>query len=248
MAELPIIVPEWPAPPKVRACSTTRIGGVSRPPYDRLNLGEHVGDDPQAVASNRRRLVDALQLPGEPAWLKQVHGCGVVEAGQAGCEADAVVAHEPGKVCAVLTADCLPVLLCEREGRSVAALHAGWRGLADGVIEAGVAAMGLPAERLMAWLGPAIGPDAFEVGEEVREAFMQHDPAAASAFQPSVNEGRWMADLYRLARQRLNGLGVEAVYGGGLCTYSDPQRFFSYRRDGATGRMASLIWVVDGGR
>ncbi|MFN2310041.1 MAG: peptidoglycan editing factor PgeF [Gammaproteobacteria bacterium] len=246
------ITPDWPAPSWVRAVTTTRRGGVSRGAYAAMNLAAHVGDAPQAVAANRAALRQALGLPAEPVWLRQVHGRGVVEADRAapnamdamdaeGAEGDAAVSRAPGTVCAVLTADCLPVLLCDRAGTCVGAAHAGWRGLAGGVIEATVAALGVPAAGLLAWLGPAIGPQAFEVGDEVREAFVARDAAAAAAFQ--AQGARWHADLYRLARLRLAALGVAGVYGGGDCTYADPARFYSYRRDGATGRLATLIWL-----
>jgi YfiH family protein len=238
------IRPEWPAPPRVKACVTTRRGGVSDSPYDSFNLAEHVGDTASAVAANRRRLHEALALPTEPRWLAQVHGTTVLPAASAGpgCEADASFTTRPGVVCAVLTADCLPVLLCDRGGGVIAVAHAGWRGLAAGVLEASVAALGLPGESLLAWLGPAIGPGAFEVGDEVREAFMALEPSAQAAFRPSPS-GRWLADLYALARQRLAMCGVHAVYGGDYCTYTDAARFYSYRRDGRTGRMATLMWL-----
>jgi len=237
--------PEWPAPPRVKAVCTTRRGGVSLGPYAELNLGDHVGDDPSAVARNRSLLCESLGLPEEPRWLSQVHGRAVASAVEVrrGCEADAAVATEAGYVCAVLTADCLPLLFCDRAGTRVAAVHAGWRGLVEGVVEAAVADLGLPGSELLCWLGPAIGPDAFEVGSEVRERFLKSGgQAAASAFR-GRGDGKWLADIYELARQRLATLGVEAVSGGGLCTYSDPRSFFSYRRDGVTGRMASLIWL-----
>lgn len=238
------IVPDWPAPSRVRACVTTRGGGCSRGPWDSLNLGDHVGDDPLAVAANRERVVRALGLPAPPLWLKQVHGCDILEAerAQPGCEADGSVSRTPGKVCAVMSADCLPVLLCDRRGGCVAAVHAGWRGLAAGVIEAAVERMGVPSSGILAWLGPAIGPDRFEVGEEVRAAFLERDQGAAENFRPAGS--RWLADIYALARARLRHCGVEAVYGGAWCTFSDEARFFSYRRDGVTGRMASLIWLT----
>lgn len=233
------IVPDWPAPPRVGALVTTRAGGVSQGAYASCNLGAQVGDDPAAVAENRRRL--SARLPAEPLWLTQVHGNRVVRAGAAaqGAEADAAFTRQAGTVCAVLTADCLPVLLCARDGGAVAAIHAGWRGLAAGVIEATVVALG--ADALMAWLGPAIGPQAFEVGEEVRAAFVAADAGAAAAFHPTT-DGRWLADIYLLARRRLQRLGIADVYGGGECTRRDRARFYSYRRDGRTGRMASLIW------
>ncbi|HUW36212.1 MAG TPA: peptidoglycan editing factor PgeF [Rhodocyclaceae bacterium] len=237
------IVPGWPAPAAVRALATTRAGGVSVPPYHGCNLATHVGDEPRAVAENRRRLGSAL--PAEPLWLAQVHGTRVVNAEEAesGIEADACVARSAGRVCAVLTADCLPVLLADDAGSVVAAAHAGWRGLAAGVLEQTVAVMAVAPARLVVWLGPAIGPAAFEVGQEVREIFCAHDPAAAGAFAAN-DRGRWQCDLAALARQRLARAGVARVFGGGLCTYSDPGRFYSYRRDGVTGRMASLIWLA----
>lgn len=236
-----LILPDWPAPANVRACTTTRQGGVSAGPYASLNLGDHVGDDPAHVTENRARLRRELALPAEPLWLTQVHGIAVAE-GQGGC-ADASVAFAPGTVCTVMTADCLPLLLCDRAGTAVAAVHAGWRGLLAGVIEAAVARLRIPAAELLVWLGPAIGPQSFEVGEEVRTAFMAEDAAAAAAFRPAPG-GRWLADLYALARLRLARCGITAVYGGGLCTFSDAARFYSYRRDGVTGRMASLIWLA----
>lgn len=239
------ITPDWPAPARARAGTTTRQGGMSEVPYDSLNLGDHVGDAVQAVVENRRRLRDQRALPAEPVWLKQVHGVGVVDAAHVRGipEADAAFAHDAGVVCAVMTADCLPVLLCDQNGTVVAATHAGWRGLVDGVIEATVLRMGVSATKLMAWLGPAIGPAAFEVGDEVRAQFLAVDDAAATAFRPSP-QGRWLADIYLLARQRLARLGIERVYGGHWCTFNDQERFYSYRRDGVTGRMATLIWLA----
>jgi len=239
-----VILPDWPAPPHIRAVTTTRRGGHSRTPYATLNLADHVGDRPERVAANRARLRQCLALPGEPAWLCQVHKTGVVEARgrRAAPEGDGSVAQDPGVVCAVLTADCLPVLLCDRAGRRVAALHAGWRGLSAGIIEAGVRALEIPGEDLLAWLGPAIGPNAFEVGPEVRQVFVADDARAAHSFQPS-HGGRWMADIYQLARLRLSRLGVSAVYGGNYCTYTDAVRFYSYRSERTTGRMANLVWI-----
>jgi len=237
-----LLVPDWPAPANVRACVTTRAGGVSQAPFDSCNLGEHVGDDPAAVAENRRCLQALLGC--QPAWLTQVHGVAVVEADPAQvAEADASWSATPGVACAIMTADCLPVLFCDRAGSRVAAAHAGWRGLAAGVLEASVAALHCPADQVLVWLGPAIGPQAFEVGAEVREAFVAQHPEAAEAFVPSINPGRFMADLYRLARIRLAAIGVTAVYGGGMCTFSDAARFYSYRRVARTGRLASLIWL-----
>ncbi len=246
------LTPDWPAPANVHACMTTRAGGVSRQPFDSMNPAAHVGDDPEAVAENRHLL--RAWLPAEPAWLNQVHGENVV-----GCSevatlaelpcADASVAMQPGQVCAVLTADCLPVLFCDRAGTVVAAAHAGWRGLAGGVLEASVAALGVPPEDILVWLGAAIGQRAFEVGDEVRAAFVERHPLAAVAFRPAwagtLDESprKWLADLYALARIRLAAAGVSEVYGGEFCTFTDSGRFFSYRRDQTTGRMASLIWL-----
>lgn len=236
----PFIQPDWPAPANVHACVTTRAGGASTGPWQGLNLASHVGDDPAHVALNRAWL--RAQLPGEPLWLSQVHGtdCVIAEAATADCEADASVSFRAGQICAVLTADCLPVLFCTQDGQCVAAAHAGWRGLLAGVLENTVRAMRAPPESIMAWFGPAIGPHAFEVGSEVRTAFLAHDMAAAAAFVPHGD--KWLADIYALARQRLQAAGVAAIYGGDLCTVSDADRFYSYRRDGASGRMASLIW------
>ena len=238
-----LIVPDWPAPKNVRALQTTRNGGYSAAPYASLNLGDHVGDAPLAVARNRQLLVPLL--PSEPVWLKQVHGTEVADAGQATCwpQADACITSHPGAVCAVMTADCLPVLLCDEQGSVVGAAHAGWRGLCDGVIEQTVRAMNVPPPSLMAWLGPAIGPQAFEVDEEVRAAFVAQQPEAAAAFVPGATN-KWLADIYQLARLRLLALGITRIYGGGLCTHTDQKQFFSYRRDGATGRMGTFIWIA----
>lgn len=239
-----LIVPDWPAPARVRAASTTRQGGVSAPPYDRLNLADHVGDDPAFVAENRRRLMAAVGYPIEPAWLEQVHGNRVVAA-EACCEpiaADVAWTRKPGQPCVVMTADCLPVLLCDRAGMVVASAHAGWRGLAGGVISAAVGSMDAQPAELLAWLGPAIGPGSFEVGEEVRAAFLGLDGGNAGCFRPSP-AGRWLADLYELARRQLRNLGVKGVYGGSWCTFTEPERFFSYRRENRTGRMATFIWL-----
>lgn len=238
------IVPGWPAPANVRALVTTRSGGVSGGTYASLNLGLRTGDDPQAVAANRARL--RVMLPQEPKWLRQVHGCDVVEADTLADapEADASIARRPNTVCVVLVADCIPVLLADRAGTAVAIAHAGWRGLAAGVIERVVERMGPAAEDLVAYLGPGIGPRAFEVGADVRDAFLAGDARAEAAFTPHV-PGKWLADLFLLARQRLARAGVANIHGGGLCTYSDARRFFSYRRERATGRMAALIWRTD---
>lgn len=242
MAEAAFIYPDWPAPARVAAVSSTRLGGFSRAPWNGFNLGGHVGDDPSAVAANRRQLFQLLDMPEAPCWLQQIHGARVVSASGQGCEADASISGRPGKVCAVMTADCLPLLLCNRQGSQVAAVHAGWRGLAAGVIENTLDGFDCPPQDILAWLGPAIGPAAFEVGSEVRQAFVQQDPQAARAFR-SRRKDKWLADIYQLARLRLSGKGVHQVSGGNYCTYSDSRRFFSYRRDGQTGRMASLIWL-----
>lgn len=237
-------VPHWDVPANVRALQTTRNGGFSSAPWDSFNLGDHVGDAPEAVAANRQAL--RSRLPGEPAWLKQVHGTLAVNADfeSKNVEGDAAYARQPRQVCAVLTADCLPVLFCDRRGTVVAAAHAGWRGLQAGVLESTLAAMAVPGADVLAWLGPAIGPQCFEVGREVRDAFVAADPDAAKAFVPGA-AGKWLCDIYLLARQRLQRAGVSAISGGGECTVSEAARFFSYRRDGVTGRMASLIWLGD---
>jgi polyphenol oxidase len=248
-----LLHPEWPAPPGVRAAFSLRGGGVSGPPWASLNLGTHVGDEPAAVRENRRRLAAALDLPAEPCWLEQVHGTEVWRpAGAtpgdspppAPPRADAVVVDQPGVVATIMVADCLPVLFCDRDGQRVAAAHAGWRGLVAGVLENTVAAMGLPPSRLLAWLGPAIGPARFEVGGEVRDAFLAAGPRRAAVhFRPGHGD-RWMCDLSGLARDRLGALGIGAVSGGQWCTASDPARFFSHRRDAPrTGRMAALVWI-----
>lgn len=236
------LIPDWPAPANVRALVTTRHGGVSAGPYASFNLGGHVGDSPVAVAQNRALLRGVL--PDEPKWLEQVHGIAVADAASpepVPC-ADAAVATEADRVCAVMTADCLPVLLCDQAGQVVAAAHAGWRGLVAGILEETVKRMRVAPESVLAWLGPAIGPDAFEVGAEVLEAFAAVDRGDAAAFRPGAAAGKWQADLFFLARRRLERAGVTRIYGGGVCTYADPERFFSYRRDGVTGRFASLVW------
>jgi YfiH family protein len=236
------IIPEWDAPARVRSIVTTRNGGVSRGAYATFNVGLRAGDDEAAVIANRRLL--RAVLPAEPKWLRQVHAARVVAADDVtdNPEADASVARAPGIVCAVTVADCLPVLVCDRAGTVVAAAHAGWRGLLAGVLESTVAAMQAPPHDLVAYLGPAIGPDAFEVGADVRDAFVAHEPADAAAFGVQ-REGKWLGDLFALARERLRRCGVEHVTGGGLCTYGNPARFYSYRRDKSTGRMAALIWI-----
>lgn len=239
------IVPEWPAPANIKALITTRAGGTSTGPYASFNLGLRCGDAEQTVTANRAHL--RRFLPQEPKWLRQVHGANVADADTLAetADADASVARRPGTVCAIMIADCLPVLLCDRSGSLVAAAHAGWRGLAGGVIASTVRAMGqagaAPGE-LLAYLGPAIGPSAFEVGSDVYDAFLAGDPHAVRAFKPN-RPGKWLTDLFMLGRQALERAGVSHIYGGGLCTVSDPRRFFSYRRDKITGRMAALIWL-----
>ncbi len=235
------LIPDWPAPAGVKACVTTRAGGVSLAPFDSLNLGDHVEDSPEAVLENRRRLTAAFAI--QPAWLRQVHGVVVVEADPGRiAEADGSWTGTPGIACTAMTADCLPALFCNKSGTRVAAAHAGWRGLAAGVLEAAADSLDAAPADVLVWLGPAIGPKAFEVGPEVREAFMQQHPQTAQAFVPSHNPGKFLADIYQLARLRLAARGITAVYGGVLCTVTDP-RFFSYRRSPRTGRFASLIWL-----
>jgi len=274
-----VIEPAWPAHPRVRAAFTLRGGGVSGAPYESLNLGVHVGDAPEAVRENRRRVRERLGLPAEPVWLQQVHGTRVVEIDAVGVsaplaagealaaasgdavrevlgtpargtsgadaappEADAAVTRTPGRVCAIQVADCMPVLFAARDGSAVGAAHAGWRGLAGGVLEQTVAKLGVPAAQLVAWLGPTISQEHFEVGDDVRAAFMKDDVGAAVAFEANSRD-RWQCDLYVLARRRLAMLGVGDVSGGGWCTFGDASRFFSFRRDGQCGRMAALIWM-----
>lgn len=243
-----LLVPDWAAPATVRACVTQRRGGgagISQPPFDAFNLGDRCGDAAEAVAHNRAALQRIAGLPTSPCWLSQVHGIAVQRferPDDSRPEADAAVTAVPGVVLAVLTADCLPLLLCADDGSEVAAVHAGWRGLAQGVIEATLGAMGTAPSRLLAWLGPAAGAQAYEVGSEVRDAFVVRDSQAASAFSPT-RPGHWLADLALLARLRLRAAGVARVAGGGDCTISQPERFFSHRRDGRGGRMASLVWI-----
>ena len=261
-----VITPEWPAPARVRCAFTLRSGGVSVAPHDSLNVGAHVGDAVEAVGENRRRVRDYLRLPAEPVWLQQVHGIDVVDLdvlegdarsqsgglAAAGVEAvvsvegapraDAAVTRICGRVCVIQVADCMPVLFAARDGSAVGAAHAGWRGLAGGVLEQTVRALGVAPAGLIAWLGPTISQQHFEVGDDVRTAFVSGDPGAAAAFLTNTR-GRWQCDLYALARRRLAALGVGQVFGGGWCTYADGARFFSFRRDGQCGRMAALIWL-----
>jgi polyphenol oxidase len=246
---IPVREADWPAPPGVRVVVTLR--GPGGGPYRTWNFARHVGDDPARVDDNRARLRTQLRLPGEPAWLEQVHGCTIVDAAQVDdpVPADGSVANGPGVVCAVMTADCLPLALCSADGGRVAVVHVGWRGLAAGVVESGLARLGVPAGGLLAWMGPAIGPDAFEVGAEVRDALLGRGGDAAdvaSTFRPSPRRReRWLVDLYGLVRMRLAALGVPsgAIHGGNGCTVSEPEAYFSYRRDRHTGRMATLAWI-----
>jgi len=248
--ESAILRAAWPAAANVVAFTTLRHGaGVSQPPFDSFNLGLRSGDDTGAVDRNRRELVEASGLPSAPRWLRQVHGKTVViEPGLDEPEADASVTRTPGTVLAILTADCLPVVFAADDGSEIAAAHAGWRGLAAGVLEATVAAMHMPPSRIVAWLGPAAGPQRYEVGVEVHEAFVASDPEAATAFI-ATRPGHWHVDLYALARRRLAAIGLDRVHGGDLCTISDPQRFYSHRRStstegGRTGRMATIAWFA----
>ncbi len=245
LEELTLIQPGWPAPARVKAYATTRKQGKSEGNYLGLNLGDHVADDPAAVAHNRQRLQQVLGLELPPTWLNQVHGTHVLPLPAQGKDntADAASTQQAGVPCAVMTADCLPVLFCDRQGSFVAAAHAGWRGLLDGVLEQSIRAFPGEAGELMAWLGPAISQPSFEVGSEVRKAFIEHDDQARDAFLPGKGAGKWQADLYMLARQRLAEAGVQSVYGGHYCTLLDPDTFYSYRRDHQTGRQASLIWI-----
>ena len=238
------IIPDWPAPEHVRAYSTTRKDGVSQGAWASLNLATHVKDDPVHVAENRRRLSEALAIPNEPYWLEQVHGTEVVrpELMTTHC-ADAAFTQQSDTPCVVMTADCLPVLFCDEQGTAVAATHAGWRGLAAGVLEQTLKCFDDPS-KVMAWMGPAIGPKHFEVGDEVREVFVQQHSQTESAFVES-RPGHWMTDIFQLAQQRLSAAGVPKIYGGGVCTYADAYHFYSFRRESITGRMASLIWLSD---
>jgi polyphenol oxidase len=242
------LTPDWAAPSSVRALATGRSGGVSAHPFESLNLGAHVGDTPADVAENRRRLREAAGLPDEPVWLSQIHGIEVADLDRIDKRlpgspvADAAVSRQRGRICAILSADCLPVLFASESGDVVGAAHAGWRGLASGVLEAAVRAMGTDPSTLLVWLGPAIGPAHFEIGSEVREAFLRSDPGAEEAFTVNTR-GRYMADLPVLARSRLRRLGIERVHGGGHCTFQRDGWYFSHRRDGRTGRQATLIWL-----
>lgn len=236
-----LIIPDWPAPDNIKSAVTLRTGGVSEGPYESLNMALHVGDDSERVRQNRQIVNTQLKLPSEPFWLEQVHGNAVVRAehGLIRPRFDASFTEEAGMVCAVMTADCLPLLICAADGSRVAAVHAGWRGLLAGVI--GNTAAAFEGHDVLVWLGPAIGPDCFEVGPEVREAFLSKSESSIDAFRAGRN-GKWLADIYQLARNELAGLGIARVYGGNFCTVTDAGRFFSYRRQPVTGRMATLIW------
>lgn len=244
MSRVRVISPDWNVSGRVHAAFTLRKGGRSRPPFDSLNVAQHVGDDADAVAENRRRLLRHLCLPAEPAWLPQIHGITVanLDEGPSPEAADAAVTRRENRVCVIQVADCIPVLFAARDGSAVGAAHAGWRGLAAGVLEATVRSLGVDGPELCAWLGPGIGRRHFEVGDEVRAAFVDGDAAAAADFEPN-SRGRWQCDLPALARRRLLKLGVREISGGDACTYADAERFFSYRRDGRCGRMAALIWL-----
>jgi YfiH family protein len=239
--KLNFIIPNWPAPANVHALQTNRDEGCSLSPYDSFNLGSHVGDNPMHVAQNRQML--SAFLPSEPVWLNQVHGINVVDAANTDClpDADASFTTRNNVVCVTMTADCLPILICDNAGTLVASIHAGWRSLCDGVIEATIAKLPAKPADLMAWLGPAIGPNAFEVGVEVREQFIAKDAKAELAFKKHGD--KYLADIYQIATQRLNSLGVTQIYGGGRCTFTEKENFFSFRRDGATGRMATIVWL-----
>lgn len=248
-----LILPQWPQPETVRSCSTTRQGGVSLPPYDSLNLGSHVSDLPEHVTTNRQRLQQLASLPSAPHWLEQVHGTDVARLTQKTSHqtirADAAYTDELGIVCAAMSADCLPVLFCSRAGDEVAAAHAGWRGLNAGILENTLSTFRADPQDVMVWFGPAIGPQQFEVGAEVREAFIDNDAQAATAFTPFVKDTffgkeKYLANIYELARLKLQAAGVRHFYGADRCTVSEPAYFFSYRREGITGRLASLIWLI----
>ncbi|MFS1537835.1 MAG: purine nucleoside phosphorylase YfiH [Candidatus Phlomobacter fragariae] len=240
-----LIYPDWPQPETVMAFSTTRIGGNSLAPYDSFNLGLHVGDQLRLVEQNRNSLMKIAQLPTQPCWLNQIHGTRIIDLAKennGNLQADAAYSCERGSVCVVMTADCLPVLLCNEQGTEIAAVHAGWRGLCDGILEKAIKQFKSPVSSIMAWLGPAIGAEKFEVDSELRSAFIEHDAELAQGFK-AYDNGKYLSDIYLLARLKLSAVGVQNVYGGTYCTVSEPTCFFSYRRDGVTGRMASLIWL-----
>lgn len=240
-----LIIPHWPAPANIKALTTTRRGGCSQAPFDSFNLGLHVGDNTIDVLANRCRLQKMAQLPDRPKWLQQVHGDQVVDAAVLGepVAADASFSTKASTVCVVMTADCLPIILCNKQGSFVAAIHAGWRSLANGIIENTVTKYCDNSNDLLAWLGPCIGPKHFEVGTEVREQFINNDEKASVAFK--AQQDKWLADLQLLAQQRLQDLGIQAIYHHQACTFSDPSEYFSYRREGNTGRMATMIWIAE---
>ncbi|TDQ56227.1 hypothetical protein EDC45_2049 [Mesocricetibacter intestinalis] len=239
------LIPQWQAAANIRAFTTLRYGGVSKPPFDSFNLADHVGDDKNSVKNNRTLLYQQFRLPHWPLFLNQVHGTRVISLPYTGTtpEADAVYSNKANQICLVMTADCLPVLFCNRQGTEVAAAHAGWRGLCEGVLERTLSNFNSPPSEILAWLGPAIGPNAFQVGAEVIERFARQDENARQAFIPDPHTaGKYLGDLYQIARQRLNRLGLTEISGGEQCTYQEKDKFFSFRRDRQTGRMASLIW------
>ncbi len=245
MSGIEIIEPDWPAPPCVHAAFTLRVGGVSTGPFASLNLGAQVGDGPEAVAENRLRVRQRLHLPADPTWLQQIHGTVIADLDEGGVRgpADAAMTRRSDRVCVIQVADCVPVLFAALDGSAVAAAHAGWRGLSAGVLESTVRSLGTEARQLCAWLGPGIGPRHFEVGDDVHAAFLAGDSAAGADFQANAR-GRWQCDLLALVRRRLSKLGVSEISGGNHCTYAEPERFFSYRRDGQCGRMAALVWLA----
>ncbi len=242
---LSLIYPDWPAPDTVKAVSTTRQGGFSKPPFESLNLGLHVGDSANKVEKNRNYLIETAQLPAHPRWLNQVHGTTVSTANtwQNGDEADAIISTVANQVCTIMTADCLPILLCNQQGDTVAAIHAGWRSLADGIIEKTLLQFNHAPQEIMVWLGPAIGPTQFEVGTDVYHTFTQHSQQAQQAFV-QIDATHYLANIYQLAKQRLNARYIHSIYGGDFCTVTESNQFFSFRRDGITGRMVSMIWIT----
>ncbi len=237
------ILPDWPVPPQIKAVSTTRLGGESKGAYLSNNLATHVGDNETHVMNNRNRLNQKLKLPSEPLWLNQTHSTVVVDAASRQTNGDACYSHQPGEVCVVMTADCLPILLADKQGRQVAAIHAGWRGLLNGIIEQTVQRFSGDSGDIIAWLGPAIGPGAFEVGADVRDLFIEDNLDNLQAFRQCTSD-KWLANIYQLARIRLEALSINSIFGGDFCTFSDESRFYSYRRDKVCGRMASLIWIA----
>jgi YfiH family protein len=242
-----LLKPNWPAPASVHAFTTLRFGGVSEPPYSDFNLGFHVGDQDKNVVENRKRLSVTLNLPSEPVWLRQTHSTIVLPIYDAdpNLECDAAYTSSPKKICAIQTADCLPILICDVAGTQVAAVHAGWRGLARGIVKNTIDKLGIDPKLLLVWLGPAIGPAHFEVGSEVRDEFIQYNASLKDAFLPN-NNNKWLANIYLIAKILLSELGIQQIFGGEYCTFSENDKFFSYRRDGnLTGRMASLIWIQD---